>query len=343
MAKKRTPYKAVRWLWFGFAVLLAVAAAVVLLLKISDYITCAGKIEPGTVVPLLAPANGIIEFCAIEEGREVSRGTEILRIDSRLEENTLKLYLREQASQKAALENLLERQKLQEEQITSVEEHAWFRSNLDNALRRSGSLTEVELAERIYQREQESLNLTRAQITLKGEIAALENSLAVSRLKLERQRLLLEEYVLKAPLDGTLILPDTIYREPQSVNFFSLHPVTGLHVKKGSLVGYQTYSDTLVAKVSIPERKIGHIEVGAAARVSFSAFPGSEMDYFSGTLVHISASAQNQEFIGTIELDTEEVLSRVSRPEILTGTSVSARLYRGDSTLKEKILRMIGQ
>jgi hypothetical protein len=145
-----------------------------------------------------------------------------------------------------------------------------------------------------------------------------------------------------APSSGTLILTETIFRDPQSVNFFSIHPEKGLFINKGSLIAYLVKGDSLIVKVTIPERKIEKIKLGSSARVSLTAVSDSRYQYFEGTLKKISTSAQNGEFLGTIELGANDLKDRLQSIDLLVGTTVNARIKLGRTTMLEKIQNIIG-
>lgn len=307
MDRKRSPYKPSKWIIMPISFLLVSIAVIALFLRSSDYISCQGKIEPNTVLPLFAPTDGTIEYSGIEEGRYVDEGDVLLQLDSKLEENALMTLTLEARGYEQDKENLLEQQRLQDEQIETIRAHSNLKTMQDGKLFENNSLTEIDYIDRGYQREQEKMNLIRSQITLQRELSTVENNILLTRLQIARQQKLIEDLVLRSPLSGTLVLVETIYRDPESVNFFSIRPVPGLYIKKGNLVGYITTANYLIAKVVIPERKVRNVEVGEHAKVSLTAYPKSQVDFIGGTLTGISASAQNQEFIGTIQIDIDEL------------------------------------
>ena len=339
----KSPYKPLKWVLIPLGFLLFAFIVIFIFVRISDYISTTGKIEPSTLIPLASPISGTITYSGIEEGRVVKEGEELLRFDSRLERYSLELLRGELITYQEALENLLKTQRLGNSQIEKIHKHSDYSQKLDETLFSSASISEAEFITREYQREQERFDLTRSQITLDGEITALKNNITRTRLRIIQQESYLEDFILSSPMSGKLVLSETIFREPESVNFFSIRAVPGIYVNKGGLLGYIISTESMIAKVTLSERKVKDLRVGNTARISLTAYPKSQIDYLSGTLIGISASAQNGEFIGSIEFDVEDLKTKVSNWDILIGTTVNARIHLGSSTFLEKLERVLAK
>jgi len=339
----KSHYKPLKWVLIPLGFLLFAFIVIFIFVRISDYVSTGGMIEPSTLIPLVSPISGTITYSGIEEGREVKEGEELLRFDSRLETYSLELYKQELISHQEALENLLKTQRTSNNQIDTILKHSDYTNKLDETLFTNAGISEAEFNSREYRREQERFDLLRSQITLNGEIISHMNNISLTRLKIVQQESYLEDFVLNSPISGKLVLSETIFREPESVNFFSIRAVPGLYVNKGGLLGYIISTESMIAKVTLPERKVKDLRVGNSARISLTAYPKSQIDYLSGTLIGISASAQNGEFIGSIEFDVKDLEEKVPNWDILIGTTVNARIHLGPSSFLEKLERILAK
>lgn len=224
-----------------------------------------GYIE-GTEVAVSAEVSGQVVESRLEEGRSIAAGELLVRLDNA----DLKAKLAQAEAERAALQQTqtrlgIELKTWRHHLATAREDLTRFRT-----LRKEGTITPQQLNE-VEDRFRET----------EGRVQGLEAQRRETRARLEAAahqiellQLQLERTTIEAPVAGTLL---------------SKAIETGELATPGRVVTVLVDLSLLELKVYIPERDLGKVTLGDAARVRVDAFPER---YFDATVSRIDQQAQ---------------------------------------------------
>lgn len=259
------------WMWTALVVLLAAGLSYVAYeaLRPADLpaglLYGNGHIE-GTEVAVSAEVAGRVAENHLVEGAAVSAGDVLVRLDD--------AELQARLAQSQADVSALEQTKLRFGQELDTWRHHFTTAREDlerfRTLRRSGSVTPQQLNE-AEDRFREAEGRVQALETQQRETAARQEA---ARQQSQVLRLQLEKTLIRAPVSGTVVTKAIEMGELASA---------------GRVVAVLVDLSRLDLKVYIPERDIGKVELGDAARVRVDAFPKR---YFEATVRHVDQQAQ---------------------------------------------------
>jgi len=224
-----------------------------------------GHIE-GTEVAVSAEVSGQVVESRLEEGRSVTAGDLLVRLD----DADLQARLAQAQAQAEALRQTQERLGLELDTwhhhlATVREDLARFRT-----LRREGTITPRQLNEvedRFRETEGRVQGLQALQRETGARLEAAVQQVALLGLQLDRT-------TIEAPVSGTLLSK-------------AIEP--GELATPGRVVAVLVDLSRLELKVYIPERDLGKVALGDKARVRVDAFP---QRYFDATVSRIDQQAQ---------------------------------------------------
>lgn len=259
------------WIWTALAVLFVAGLSYVAYetLRPADLpawlLYGNGHIE-GTEVAVSAEVTGRVLESRLREGTRVGAGDLLVRLD----DAELQARLAQSQADVAALEQTQVR--FDRELETAQHHRATAREDLERfrTLRRSGTVTPQQLsdAEDRFREAQGRVQVLQAQ---QGETAAHREA---ARQQVQELRLQLGKTRIHAPVSGTIVT--------KAIEVGEL-------ATPGRVVAVLVDLSRLDLKVYIPERDIGKIKLGDAARVRVDAFPGR---YFDATVSQVDQQAQ---------------------------------------------------
>lgn len=224
-----------------------------------------GHIE-GTEVAISSEVSGQVVESRLEEGRSVAAGELLVRLD----DADLKAKLAQAEAERAALQQTQSRLGIELETwrhhlATAREDLARFRT-----LRQEGTITPQQLNEvedRFRETEGKVQGLEAQQRETGARLEAAAHQIELLQLQLERT-------TIEAPVSGTLL---------------SKAIESGELATPGRVVAVLVDLSRLELKVYIPERDLGKVALGDAARVRVDAFP---QRYFGAAVSRIDQQAQ---------------------------------------------------
>lgn len=224
-----------------------------------------GHIE-GTEVALSAEVSGQVLESRLEEGRIVTAGELLVRLD----DADLKAKLAQAEAERAALQQTQDRIGIElgtwrHHLATAREDLARFRT-----LRREGTISPKQLNE-VEDRFRETEGRVQVLETQQRESVA---RLEAAAQQVELLQLQLERTTIEAPVSGTLLSK-------------AIEP--GELATPGRVVAVLVDLSRLELKVYIPERDLGKVALGDTARVRVDAFPER---YFDAAVSRIDQQAQ---------------------------------------------------
>lgn len=259
------------WLWPSVA-LIAIAAVsygVFLATRPSDlpegFLYGNGHIE-GTEIRIASEVTGRVTEQTLTEGAAVSRGQTLVVIDPTTTREQL-------AAVRGELSALRRSRDALDAQLDLWTHHVETAKRQVQRLR--GLVASKLAADRDLDEAQDALREAESQVeTVTSQREALGKQIesADARVRLAESRL--EKTEVTAPQDGTVLV--------RAVE-------TGEVVEAGQPLGLVVDLDRLELKVYLPERDIGRVLLGAAARIRVDAFPGR---YFEARVSRVDDYAQ---------------------------------------------------
>ena len=195
--------------------------------EFNDYIRLSGTVQPLVTIQISPIEGGIVEEIMIEEGSQVKKGDEILRLSN----DGLDLQILNSEAELAEKENILRNTQIQMEQdrLNVRQQKAEFQVNvrrLKRAYEQQKQLFDEKLIARedyLKAKEDYDLAMEKLQLIMEKEIQdSLYRSTQVERMResLENMQLNMqmirrrkENLTIKAPIDGQLGLLDAVLGE----------------------------------------------------------------------------------------------------------------------------------
>jgi HlyD family secretion protein len=262
------------------------------LAKTEEIVTAPGKLEPlGVVKDVQMPVGGVVDQVLVKEGDRVKKGQLLLKLDTEATqdrkasvEKTIQfkeqqLSLKQEELTRYLAVNDTEQQVLSDSLVLEKE----VLSRLDK-LNREGATAELQFLQQrnkvqevAGQLEQAKVERLRQQAILEQGARELSSNLADLRSKLIELNVNIRYQAIRAPEAGLVF-----ELKPKSKGFVA---ETSEPVMK--IVPF----DRLEARVEVPSKDIGFVQVGKAADISIDSFPSSDFGVLQGTVRKIGSDA----------------------------------------------------
>ena len=262
------------------------------LAKTEEIVTAPGKLEPlGVVKDVQMPVGGVVDQVLVKEGDRVKKGQLLLKLDTEathdrkasVEKTILfkeqQLSLKDEELTRYLAVNDTEQQVLGESLALEKE----VLSRLDK-LNREGATAELQFLQQRNkvqevegQLQQAKVERLRQQAILLQGARELESNLADLRSKLIELNVNIRYQAVRAPEAGLVF-----ELKPKSKGFVA---ETSEPVMK--IVPF----DRLEARVEVPSKEIGFVQVGKAADISIDSFPATDFGVLQGTVRKIGSDA----------------------------------------------------
>jgi len=262
------------------------------LAKTEEIVTAPGKLEPlGVVKDVQMPVGGVVDQVLVKEGDRVKKGQLLLKLDTEathdrkasVEKTILfkeqQLSLKDEELTRYLAVNDTEQQVLGESLALEKE----VLSRLDK-LNREGATAELQFLQQRNkvqevegQLQQAKVERLRQQAILLQGARELESNLADLRSKLIELNVNIRYQAVRAPEAGLVF-----ELKPKSKGFVA---ETSEPVMK--IVPF----DRLEARVEVPSKEIGFVQVGKAVDISIDSFPATDFGVLQGTVRKIGSDA----------------------------------------------------
>jgi len=262
------------------------------LAKTEEIVTAPGKLEPlGVVKDVQMPVGGVVNQVLVKEGDRVKKGQLLLKLDTEatqdrkasVEKTILfkeqQLSLKQEELSRYLAVNDTEQQVLRDSLVLEKE----VLSRLDK-LNREGATAELQFLQQrnkvqevAGQLEQAKVERLRQQAILEQGARELSSNLADLRSKLIELNVNIRYQAIRAPEAGLVF-----ELKPKSKGFVA---ETSEPVMK--IVPF----DRLEARVEVPSKDIGFVQVGKAADISIDSFPATDFGVLQGTVRKIGSDA----------------------------------------------------
>jgi HlyD family secretion protein len=213
---------------------------------------------------------------------------------------------------------------------TCIKEHSLFLSDLQRlVLKRNQAQEDYSRVETLHQKkvisekdyEQQKFNLSSADLEIdfliqqtisRWQAEALERELKQAAYDSEATQLIKqkENYVIKAPTDGT------------AIGFAGLNK--GLFIPQGQCIGEISPNDQLQADVFIRSKDVGFIHPGQAVKLQIEAFPYTEWGTLTGRVKDIS-----QDYVQVGQQIAFKAVVHLDKYSLTSSSGVTAKLRRG--------------
>jgi HlyD family secretion protein len=262
------------------------------LAKTEEIVTAPGKLEPlGVVKDVQMPVGGVVDQVLVREGDRVKKGQLLLKLDTEatqdrktsLEKTILfkeqQLSLKQEELTRYLAVNDTEQQVLRDSLVLEKE----VLSRLDK-LNREGATAELQylqqrnkVQEVAGQLQQAKVERLRQQAILEQGARELQSNLADLRSKLIELNVNIRYQAIRAPEAGLV---------------FELKPKSrGFVAETSEPVMKIVPFDRLEARVEVPSKDIGFVQVGKAADISIDSFPATDFGVLQGTVRKIGSDA----------------------------------------------------
>jgi HlyD family secretion protein len=262
------------------------------LAKTEEIVTAPGKLEPlGVVKDVQMPVGGVVDQVLVKEGDRVKKGQLLLKLDTEATqdrkasvEKTIQFKEQQLSLKQVELTRYLavndtEQQVLRDSLVLEKE----VLSRLDK-LNREGATAELQFLQQrnkvqevAGQLQQAKVERLRQQAILEQGARELESNLADLRSKLIELNVNIRYQAIRAPEAGLVF-----ELKPKSKGFVA---ETSEPVMK--IVPF----DRLEARVEVPSKDIGFVQVGKAADISIDSFPATDFGVLQGTVRKIGSDA----------------------------------------------------
>ena len=262
------------------------------LAKTEEIVTAPGKLEPlGVVKDVQMPVGGVVDQVLVKEGDRVKKGQLLLKLDTEATQDRKasveksiqfkeqQLSLKQEELTRYLAVNDTEQQVLRDSLVLEKE----VLSRLDK-LNREGAAAELQFLQQrnkvqevAGQLQQAKVERLRQQAILEQGARELSSNLAELRSKLIELNVNIRYQAIRAPEAGLVF-----ELKPKSKGFVA---ETSEPVMK--IVPF----DRLEARVEVPSKDIGFVQVGKAADISIDSFPSSDFGVLQGTVRKIGSDA----------------------------------------------------
>ena len=262
------------------------------LAKTEEIVTAPGKLEPlGVVKDVQMPVGGVVDQVLVKEGDRVKKGQLLLKLDTEATqdrkasvEKTIQfkeqqLSLKQEELTRYLAVNDTEQQVLRDSLVLEKEVLSRF-----DKLNREGATAELQFLQQrnkvqevTGQLQQAKVERLRQQAILEQGARELSSNLADLRSKLIELNVNIRYQAIRAPEAGLV---------------FELKPKSrGFVAETSEPVMKIVPFDRLEARVEVPSKDIGFVQVGKAADISIDSFPATDFGVLQGTVRKIGSDA----------------------------------------------------
>ena len=303
--------------------------------KTEEIVTAPGKLEPlGVVKDVQIPVGGVVDQVLVKEGEKVRKGQLLLKLDTEATQD-----------RKASVEKTI----LYKEQQLSLKEEELSRylavNDTEQQVLRDSLVLEKEVLSRLDKLNREGAAAELQYLNQRNKVQEVEGRLQQAKVERLRQKAILEQGARElqgnlADLRSKLIelnvnIRYQAIRAPEAGLVFELKPKSrGFVAQTSEPVMKIVPFDRLEARVEVPSKDIGFVQVGKAADISIDSFPASDFGVLQGTVRKIGSDAlppdqltQFYRFPVDIRLNSQQLKlkSGVSLP-LQVGMSITANV-----------------
>ena len=303
--------------------------------KTEEIVTAPGKLEPlGVVKDVQIPVGGVVDQVLVKEGQKVTKGQLLLKLDTEATQD-----------RKASVEKTI----LYKEQQLSLKEEELSRylavNDTEQQVLRDSLVLEKEVLSRLDKLNREGAAAELQFLNQRNKVQEVEGRLQQAKVERLRQQAILEQGARElqgnlADLRSKLIelnvnIRYQAIRAPEAGLVFELKPKSrGFVAQTSEPVMKIVPFDRLEARVEVPSKDIGFVQVGKAADISIDSFPASDFGVLQGTVRKIGSDAlppdqltQFYRFPVDIRLNSQQLKlkSGVSLP-LQVGMSITANV-----------------
>jgi HlyD family secretion protein len=262
------------------------------LAKTEEIVTAPGKLEPlGVVKDVQMPVGGVVDQVLVKEGDRVKKGQLLLKLDTEATQD-----------RKTSVEKtiLFKEQQLQlkEEELTRY----LAVNDTQQQVLRDSLVLEKEVLSRLDKLNKEGATAELQFLQQRNKVQEVEGQLEEAKVERLRQQAILEQGARElqsnlADLRSKLIelnvnIRYQAIRAPESGLVFELKPKSkGFVAQTSEPVMKIVPFDRLEARVEVPSKDIGFVQVGKAADISIDSFPASDFGVLQGKVRKIGSDA----------------------------------------------------
>jgi hemolysin D len=262
------------------------------LAKTEEIVTAPGKLEPlGVVKDVQMPVGGVVDQVLVKEGDRVKKGQLLLKLDTEATQD-----------RKASVEKTIQF-KEQQLSLKQVELTRYLAVNDTEQQVLSDSLVlEKEVLSRLDKLNREGATAELQFLQQRNKVQEVAGQLQQAKVERLRQQAILEQGARElssnlADLRSKLIelnvnIRYQAIRAPEAGLVFELKPKSkGFVAETSEPVMKIVPFDRLEARVEVPSKDIGFVQVGKAADISIDSFPSSDFGVLQGTVRKIGSDA----------------------------------------------------
>ena len=268
------------------------ALAWLALAKTEEIVTAPGKLEPlGVVKDVQMPVGGVVDQVLVKEGDRVKKGQLLLKLDTEATQD-----------RKASVEKTIQF-KEQQLSLKQVELTRYLAVNdTEQQVLRDSLVLEKEVLSRLDKLNREGATAELQFLQQRNKVQEVAGQLQQAKVERLRQQAILEQGARElssnlADLRSKLIelnvnIRYQAIRAPEAGLVFELKPKSkGFVAETSEPVMKIVPFDRLEARVEVPSKDIGFVQVGKAADISIDSFPATDFGVLQGTVRKISSDA----------------------------------------------------
>ncbi len=262
------------------------------LAKTEEIVTAPGKLEPlGVVKDVQMPVGGVVDQVLVKEGDRVKKGQLLLKLDTEATQD-----------RKASVEKTIQF-KEQQLSLKQVELTRYLAVNdTEQQVLRDSLVLEKEVLSRLDKLNREGATAELQFLQQRNKVQEVAGQLEQAKVERLRQQAILEQGARElssnlADLRSKLIelnvnIRYQAIRAPEAGLVFELKPKSkGFVAETSEPVMKIVPFDRLEARVEVPSKDIGFVQVGKAADISIDSFPATDFGVLQGTVRKIGSDA----------------------------------------------------
>jgi HlyD family secretion protein len=262
------------------------------LAKTEEIVTAPGKLEPlGVVKDVQMPVGGVVDQVLVKEGDRVKKGQLLLKLDTEATQD-----------RKASVEKTIQF-KEQQLSLKQVELTRYLAVNdTEQQVLRDSLALEKEVLNRLDKLNREGATAELQFLQQRNKVQEVAGQLQQAKVERLRQQAILEQGARElesnlADLRSKLIelnvnIRYQAIRAPEAGLVFELKPKSkGFVAETSEPVMKIVPFDRLEARVEVPSKDIGFVQVGKAADISIDSFPSSDFGVLQGKVRKIGSDA----------------------------------------------------
>jgi HlyD family secretion protein len=268
------------------------ALAWLALAKTEEIVTAPGKLEPlGVVKDVQMPVGGVVDQVLVKEGDRVKKGQLLLKLDTEATQD-----------RKESVEKTIDF-KEQQLQLKQEELNRYLAVNdTEQQVLRQSLVLEKEVLSRLDKLNKEGATAELQFLQQRNKVQEVEGQLQQAKVERLRQEAILAQGARElqsnlAELRSKLIelnvnIRYQAIRSPEAGLVFELKPKSrGFVAETSEPVMKIVPFDRLEARVEVPSKDIGFVQVGKAADISIDSFPSSDFGVLQGKVRKIGSDA----------------------------------------------------